>query len=100
VGLELRRREHTIWPEARVQHFRTRRGAEVDFVLSVGRELWAIEVKASRHVDARDLKGFDAFAERAGKLTRRIVVFLGKRGQRINGIEAVPIDDFLTELPS
>src|ERR1700687_1122604 len=38
VGLELRRREHTIWPEARVQHFRTRRGAEVDFVVSVGQE--------------------------------------------------------------
>jgi hypothetical protein len=55
VGLELRRREATIWPEVRVQHFRTRRGAEVDFILSVGRELWAIEVKASRHVDARDL---------------------------------------------
>jgi predicted AAA+ superfamily ATPase len=100
VGLELRRREHTIWPEARVQHFRTRRGAEVDFVVSVGRELWAIEVKASRRVDARDLKGFEALAERARKLTRRIVVFLGKRSQRINGIEALPIDDFLAELPS
>ncbi len=100
VGLELRRREHTIWPEARVQHFRTRRGAEVDFVVSVGQELWAIEVKASRRVDARDLKGFDTLAERARKLTRRIVVFLGKRSQRINGIEALPIDDFLAELPS
>jgi hypothetical protein len=31
-----------------VQHFRTRRGAEVDLVLSIGREHWAIEVKASR----------------------------------------------------
>jgi uncharacterized protein len=28
VGLELRRREGTIWPDARVQQFRTRRGAE------------------------------------------------------------------------
>ena len=99
VGLELRRREGTIWPEARVQHFRTRRGAEVDFVLSVGRELWAVEVKASRHVDARDLKGFGAFSERARKLTRRLVVFLGARRQRIDGIEALPIDDFLAELP-
>src|SRR5439155_7870937 len=56
VGLELRRREGTIWPEARVLHFRTRRGAEVEFVLSVGRELWAIEVKSSRRIDASDLK--------------------------------------------
>jgi len=99
VGLELRRREGTIWPEARVQHFRTRRGAELDFVLSVGREHWAIEVKASRQVDSRDLKGFDAFAEHARKVTRRIVVFLGPRRQRVDDIEVWPVEDFLAELP-
>lgn len=100
MGLELRRREGTIWPELRVQHFRTRRGAEVDFVLSVGRELWAIEVKASSHVDPRGLKGFDAFAERARKVTRRIVVFLGARRQRIDGAEVLPVEQFLNELPA
>ena len=99
VGLELRRREGTLWPEARVQHFRTRRGAEVDFVVSVGREQWAIEVKASRHVDARDLRGFEAFAGHARKVTRRIVVFLGARPQRLDGVEVLPLESFLAELP-
>ena len=99
IGLELRRREGTIWPEARVQHFRTRRGAEVDFILSVGREHWAIEVKASRRVDAGDLKGIKAFTEHARKVTRQILVFLGARRQRIDGVEVLPIDDFLAELP-
>jgi len=100
VGLELRRREGTLWPEARVQHFRTRRGAEVDFVVSVGQEHWAIEVKASRHVDARDLKGFVAFTEHARKVTRQIVVFLGPRRQRIDGVEVLPLQEFLAELPA
>ena len=100
VGLELRRREATIWPEARVQHFRTRRGAEVDFILSIGRELWAIEVKASRHVDARDLKGLEAFVDRARKVARRIVVYLGARSQRIDGVEALPVETFLAALPA
>ena len=99
VGLELRRREGTIWPEARVHHFRTRRGAEVDFVLSVGRELWAIEVKASRHVDARDLKGLAAFAERARKVTRQIVVYTGRRRQRIDKVQVLPVEEFLAGLP-
>ncbi len=99
VGLELRRREGTIWPEARVQHFRTRRGAEVDFVVSVGREHWAIEVKASRHVETRELKGFDAVAEHVPKVTRRIVVFLGARPQRMGDIEILPLENFLAELP-
>jgi predicted AAA+ superfamily ATPase len=100
VGLELRRREGTIWPDLRVQHFRTRGGAEVDFVLSVGRELWAIEVKASRRVDLRDLKGLDAFADRARKVTRRIVVFLGARPQRLDRAEMIPLDEFLAGLPT
>ena len=100
VGLELRRREGTLWPEARVQHFRTRRGAEVDFVVSVGQEHWAIEVKASRHVDARDLKGLVAFTEHARKVTRQIVVFLGPRRQRIDGVEVLPLQEFLAELPA
>jgi predicted AAA+ superfamily ATPase len=99
VGLELRRRESTIWPEVRVQHFRTRRGAEVDFVLSVGREHWAIEVKSSRQVDARDLKGIGAFVECARKVTRRIVVFLGARRQQLDDVEVLPIEHSLTELP-
>lgn len=99
VGLELRRREGTIWPEMRVQHFRTRRGAEVDFVLSVGREWWAIEVKASRRVDLHDLKGIRAFGDRAKKVARRILVFLGPRRQRLEDVEVLPLEDFLRELP-
>ena len=99
VGLELRRREGTIWPEARVQHFRTSRGAEVDFIVSVGRDLWAIEVKASRHVDRRDLKGLGAFADRARKVVRQIVVFLGARRQRLDDVDVLPVEEFLAELP-
>ncbi len=100
VGLELRRREGTIWPDVRVHHFRTRRGAEVDYVLSVGREHWAIEVKASRQVDVRDLKGIQAFADHARTLTRRIVVFLGARAQRLDRVEILPLEEFLAELPA
>lgn len=99
VGLELRGREGTLWPEARLLHFRTRRGAEVDFVLSVGRELWGIEVKASRHVDIRDLKGLEALAALAPRVTRRIVVYLGARRQRLEDVEVLPLGEFLAELP-
>ena len=44
-------------------------------------------------------KGLEAFAERARKVTRRIVVFLGARSQGIDGVEALPIEDFLAALP-
>ncbi len=100
VGLELRRREGTLWPDARVQHFRTRRGAEVDFVVTAGREVWAIEVKASRRVDVRDTKGLAAFVDRAGRVTRQIVVFLGARRQRVDAVDVLPLEEFLAELPT
>ncbi len=53
MGLELHRRCGDLWPEAQLFHFRTRRGVGLDYVLQVGRELWAIEVKAARDVDER-----------------------------------------------
>jgi len=99
VGLELQRRCGGIWPEARLFHFRTRRGAEVDYVLQVGRETWAIEVKASRSVDAGDTKGLAAFADRAGRVNRSLIVFLGPRRQRFDTVEALPLREFLSALP-
>ncbi|MBI5480948.1 MAG: ATP-binding protein [Deltaproteobacteria bacterium] len=98
VGAELHRRTGTLWPEARVWHFRTSHGAEVDFVLEVGRELWGIEVKASRNTAGRRA-GFDALAQRTTRLARRIVVFLGPRRQRLGDVEALPLEAFLDELP-
>ncbi len=99
VGLELRRREGTLWPDARVWHFRTRRGVAVDFVVSIGRELWAVDVKASRRVDRHDLKGLAAFAAHAGTVARRILVFLGPRRQQIDGVDVIPLEEFLADLP-
>ena len=72
----------------------------VDYIVEVGRELWAIEVKASRSVDARDMRGLVAFQERAGKVSRSLIVYLGARRQRFHGAEAVPLTEFLAELPS
>ena len=100
VGLELQRRCGGIWPDARLFHFRTRRGAEVDFILQRGRAVWAIEVKASRSVDAGDTKGLGVFADRAGRPARSIIVFLGPRRERVNDSEAIPVREFLEELPA
>lgn len=35
----------------------------------------------------------------ARTVTRRIVVFLGARRQRLDGVEVLPLEDFLAELP-
>ncbi|MDX2018705.1 MAG: DUF4143 domain-containing protein [Deltaproteobacteria bacterium] len=43
VAFELHRR---AGPDAKVFHFRTRHDAEIDFVLTIDDEPWAIEVKS------------------------------------------------------
>lgn len=100
IACELYRRLGTLWPEAALYHYRTRHGAEVDFVLEVGREVWGIEVKASRRVSRRMLSGLSSLASRCGRLARRIVVFLGERPQRLDGAEILPLEDFLRQLPA
>ena len=99
VASELHRRLGTLWPEAALFHYRTRGGAEVDFVLEVGRELWGIEVKAGRDVTRRMLRGLASLAARSSRVKRRIVVFLGDRPQAIDGVEVLPLADFLALLP-
>jgi predicted AAA+ superfamily ATPase len=68
--------------------------------VSVGRENWAVEVNASRTVGRRDLRGIEAFGERARRVARRVVVYLGARRQKIDGVEVIPVEEFLDELPS
>lgn len=99
VASELHRRAGPLWPEAALFHYRTRSGAEVDFVLEVGREVWGIEVKASRRVDRRMLSGLSSLSRRSSRCARRIVVFLGTRRQLVDGVEVIPLEEFLRELP-
>lgn len=99
VAYELVRRGGSLWPESRVSYYRTKHGAEIDFVLEIGREVWAIEVKASRRAPT-STAGFESFSKRATRLVRKLVVFLGPRAQRLGDIEVLPLRDFLALLPS
>ena len=99
VAYELHRRLGSLWPEAALYHYRTRHGAEVDFVLEVGRELWGIEVKASRRVDRSFLRGLNSLSQRTDRLKRRVVVYLGARRQRIDEVEVLPFEEFVGLLP-
>ena len=99
VACELHRRLGTLWPEAALFHYRTRGGAEVDFVLEVGRDLWGIEVKAGHRVTRSMLRGLASLASRSDRVKRRIVVFPGSRRQLVDGLEIIPLTEFLAELP-
>ena len=100
VAQELHRRTGTLWPEARLFHYRTRHGAEVDFVLEVGRDLWGVEVKSARAVSPDMLTGLTSLGDRSKRVKRKIVVCLTNRRARVRDVEVLPLREFLAELPA
>jgi predicted AAA+ superfamily ATPase len=76
--------------DVRVSVFRTEHGAEVDFILERGGEVYAIEVNASRTVAASDLRGLDRFADYFGKAHRPMVWYLGQEPRRMGRVEILP----------
>lgn len=71
----------------------------MDFVVEAGKEVWGIEVKSSRDSTGIRLSGLESLKERVGRLHRKIVVFLGTRKQARDGVEFLPLENFLQELP-
>jgi uncharacterized protein len=78
--------------------FRTEHGAEVDFILELGRELIAIEVKASQNIGSSDLAGFRSLEEFLGKKIKCYILYLGTTSKVINGVQIRPWADGLNEI--
>ena len=84
--------------DLRVATYRTEHGAEVDLIVEIGRALWALELKASRSVDRRDLRGLQSFADFYGKRHTPIVWYLGDVRRRIEGVDVLPWQEGLRSL--
>jgi predicted AAA+ superfamily ATPase len=76
--------------DLRVSTYRTEHGAEVDFIVEIGREVWAIEAKASRNVGPMDARGLRSFAEYFGKKHRTILAYRGDHARRMEGVDVLP----------
>lgn len=77
-----------------LMYWRSTSQFEVDFI--VGRDI-AIEVKAAELVHERMLKGLRALSEE-GLVKRHIVVSLDPRPRVIDGVEVLPLEEFLRQL--
>lgn len=94
VFLELRAWIDYLSPRTSLHFWRSTSGFEVDFV--VGGSV-AVEVKATRHVTERHLKGILVLGEDL-PLARRILVCREERPRRVQGVDVLPWRGFLDEL--
>lgn len=97
--------EHFIFTELRaflgytndrrkLAFWRSRQGDEVDFI--VGDDV-AIEVKGTEFVSEKHLKGIKTLNEEV-KFRHNIVVSLDEKPRHVDGVEVLPVKDFLTRL--
>ena len=84
--------------DVRVSVYRTEAGAEVDFIVELGRDVFAIEVKYSRSVTRGDLRGLTSFREFYGRRHTPLVVYRGERALSIDGVEVLPIRQAMAAL--
>lgn len=77
--------------------WRTRAGAEVDFVLYGRHGFWAVEVKHSATIRPADLRGLKAFREDYPEAELRLL-YRGEETRVVDGIRCMPCEDFLRAL--
>lgn len=81
--------------DEQLSYWRTSGGYEVDAIIGQGKV--AIEVKSSGEVMSRHTRGLKAFAEDFPQV-RMIIVSLDKYRRELNGVEIIPVLDFLKDL--
>ncbi len=84
-------------PDARILHYRSHEGHEVDFVIETSRMVLGIEAKAGTSVDARDIKGLRALVEAEKRCKWGLVAYMGREVQALGPrLFAVPVGRLLS----
>lgn len=77
VLLHLKAHALLMTPAARIYHWRTEGGKEVDFVIEHGRRLIAVEVKFSQEVNFADASNVRLFMEEYPETAAGLIVYAG-----------------------
>jgi predicted AAA+ superfamily ATPase len=87
-------------PDLRFWHYRDKDQVEVDIVITRGRKVWGVEVKAGATVTSSDGQGLRRLAERAGKQFEAGIILHAGRSVLPTAdprILAVPLSELWTQ---
>ena len=80
-----------------LHYWRTRSGAEVDFIVYGEKGFWAIEVKNNKNVYTKDVRHLNAFCEDYPEATP-LLLYRGTERHKIKDVLCLPVEDFLKTL--
>ncbi len=83
--------------DSSLYYWRTKSGAEVDFVIYGPNSFTAIEVKSSSRVERQDVRSLRSFQEDYPE-SQAILLYGGSQPLRVNDITCLPCEDFLRNL--
>lgn len=81
----------------KIYYWRTRGGAEVDFIVYGSNQFYAIEVKNSSRVRSEDLSGLKSFITDYPECTP-VLLYRGKERIKIEGVLCIPVSQYLIEI--
>jgi predicted AAA+ superfamily ATPase len=88
IGSEFHGRDEDV----RLRTYRTEAGGEVDLILERKGRVFAIEIKASKKVNAGDLRGLKSFATFYGRPHTPLVICMGEHPATMDGVEVLPVE--------
>jgi len=97
VLLEIKRLLEYYEREGKITFFKTSDGGEVDLILELGGQVWAIEIKSSPKPHFSDVRGLRSFTK-DHKYSRALCVCQTPRPFIIGNIEFLPWKDFMNQL--
>lgn len=75
--------------DAKLSYLQTKNGAEVDLILSRGKESIAIEIKSTDRLDPSDAVKFETLAQDIPYIKKMILISRDPRPKRIGGVDAL-----------
>lgn len=73
-----------------ISSFRTEHGAEIDFIVELAGQIWAIECKSSTHIETINSKPFKSFQTIKGKNFISAIAYRGNTEKIIDGVIVAP----------
>lgn len=86
-----KRRKIGFYEANELYFYKSVSGAEIDLILELSDEVYAIEIKSSKVIDRRDAKHLFSFSLQSDKHLRKFVLYCGTEYGEIEGVRFIPI---------